>query len=273
MNWRKKKTSINSCRFLTSNTQLPPRSVSPCPGPRGRFTDGSFKVGFLLGSNDLGDQKASYFPLYWVFIRDPYNGLLVYNNPYTIGWYNPLYNPTNQGLFHRSSVQSSDWGEVGSFIFALSTLFHAKCLKYVSKGAKTKTVEQTAGTATNFPWFGPPLSTLPSPQGYSSSLHVVRGTRHCIGIRINRHGRRITQASGCWEIWWFRGPAWFWSDINIHIIWLVVSTHLTNMCQKWKSSPIFEVKITNIWNHHPVIQTIYVMKIHMILYPVHMCRY
>ena len=135
-------------------------------------------MGFLLGSNDLGDQKASYFPLYWVFIRDPYNGLLVYNNPYTIGWYNPLYNPTNQGLFHRSSVQSSDWGEVGSFIFALSTLFHAKCLKYVSKGAKTKTVEQTAGTATNFPWFGPPLSTLPSPQGThpASMLCVAHAT-------------------------------------------------------------------------------------------------
>ena len=136
---------------------------------------------------------------YWLQKRGSlFHGFLVYYNPHIIGWNNPLYNnPTNQGLFHRSSVQSSDWGEVGSFIFVLYTLFHAKCLKYVSKGAKTKTVEQTAEMATNFPWFCPPLSKLPSTQGYSSSLHVVRGTRHCIGIRINRHGSRITQASGC----------------------------------------------------------------------------
>ena len=144
-----------------------------------------------------GREPPTFQYTYWLQKRGSlFHGLVVYYNPYIIGWYNPLYNPTNRGIFHRSSVQSSDWGEVGSFIFALYTWFHAKCLKNVSKRAKTKNVEQTAETATNFPWFCPPLSTLPSPQGYSSSLHVVRGTRHCIGIRINRHGSRITQASG-----------------------------------------------------------------------------
>ena len=36
----------------------------------------------------------------WMVNRDPYNGL--WNNPYITGWYNPLYNPTNQVFFHCS---------------------------------------------------------------------------------------------------------------------------------------------------------------------------
>ena len=30
--------------------------------------------------------------------------IIVYYNPYLTGYYNPLYNPTNQGFFHCSNV-------------------------------------------------------------------------------------------------------------------------------------------------------------------------
>ena len=30
---------------------------------------------------------------------------MVYNNPHITGQYNPLYNPNNQGFFHRSLIQ------------------------------------------------------------------------------------------------------------------------------------------------------------------------
>ena len=42
-------------------------------------------------------KKPSYFPLYWLVNRDPYNGLLqsLYN---WVGWH-PLYNRTNHGFF------------------------------------------------------------------------------------------------------------------------------------------------------------------------------
>ena len=30
---------------------------------------------------------------------------MVYYNPYITGWYNPLYNPTNQGFFPGSKCQ------------------------------------------------------------------------------------------------------------------------------------------------------------------------
>ena len=59
--------------------------------------------GFLF-TNWATKKKASYFRLYWLDSRDPYN-IMVYFNPYIYiyNWvgFHPLYNPTNrnQGPF------------------------------------------------------------------------------------------------------------------------------------------------------------------------------
>ena len=44
-------------------------------------------------------KKPSYFPLYWLVNKDPYNGLL--QSLYNWVVFHPLYNPTNQGPFFR----------------------------------------------------------------------------------------------------------------------------------------------------------------------------
>ena len=46
-------------------------------------------------------KKKTYFPLYWLFNRGPYNGLNY--NPHLTGQYNTLFSPTNQGPFFRGS--------------------------------------------------------------------------------------------------------------------------------------------------------------------------
>ena len=48
------------------------------------------------------------------------------------------------------------------------------------------------------------------------------------------------------------------SKWDSHLIWLVVSTHLKNISQIG-SFPQVGVKIQNIWNHHPVMDILYII--------------
>ena len=50
------------------------------------------------------EKKTSYFPLYWMVNRDPYNGLL--QSLYNWVGHHPLYiyNPTNKGFVHCSHM-------------------------------------------------------------------------------------------------------------------------------------------------------------------------
>ena len=61
-------------------------------------------------------KKRPYFPLYWLFKRDPFNGLLqpLYN---WVGFH-PLYNLTNQGLFiaHMTSTLKPNHAWHGFFL-------------------------------------------------------------------------------------------------------------------------------------------------------------
>ena len=52
-------------------------------------------------------KNPSYFPLYWLVNRDPYNGLL--QSLYNWVGFHPLYQTTNQGFFHCSF---GGWGGI-----------------------------------------------------------------------------------------------------------------------------------------------------------------
>ena len=61
-------------------------------------------------------KKPSYFPLYWLVDRDPYNSLLY--SPYNWIVFHPLYNPTSQGFSLTKTSTTS-----------VPTNFPAACVK------------------------------------------------------------------------------------------------------------------------------------------------
>ena len=68
-----------------------------------------------------------------------------------------------------------------------------------------------------------------------------------LNLRIVLEGFNVREVEGnqLHFQWLLQG----YSDTKLHFIWLVVSTHLKNICQIG-SFPQVGVKIKNIWNHH-----------------------
>ena len=70
----------------------------------------------------LSHEKKNYFPLYWLFNRDPYDGLL--HSPHNCVVCHPLYTLRNQGPFFIAhfTPKTSKWSQISwcSTIEALS---------------------------------------------------------------------------------------------------------------------------------------------------------